>query len=83
MPAEATTHEKGEVRVLARQCLLLHLHLFPKRREEVEKWTKKNSNYLEVGKQMEKDTLKHAGLAVEERPPHKVPPRCAGGSSST
>lgn len=68
----AATNTSGEVRVLARQCLLLHLHLFPKRKEELDKWTKKNSNYLEVGKQMDKDTLKDAGLPVAERVQHKV-----------
>lgn len=68
----ASTHDKGDVRVLARQCLLLHLQLFPKRRVEVEKWTKKNSNYLEVGKQLEKDSLKDAGIPVAERVPSKV-----------
>ena len=68
----AATHVNGEVRVLARQCLLLHLHLFPSRDAEVQKWTKKNSNYLEVGRQMDKDTIKHAGLAVAERLPNKV-----------
>ena len=63
----AATAKEGEVRALSRQCLLQHLSNAPERAKEVEKWTKKNSNYLEVGKQLDKDELKPGGLSAEER----------------
>jgi hypothetical protein len=61
---EAAAHSSGEVRAIARQCLLQHLLNEPKRQGEVDKWL---ARYPETKKQLGKEQLKPGGLSAAER----------------
>lgn len=63
---EAAANQNGEVRVLARQCLLQHLENAPDRQADVDKWLMR---YPDTKKSLEKDRLKTTGLSPEAREP--------------
>ena len=71
---EAAAHPTGEVRVLARQCLLQHLVNVPERQGEVDRWL---GRYPDTKKQLEKEQPQPGALPPDER----VQPRIRQGES--
>lgn len=61
---EAAANPMGEIRVLARACLLQHLLNSPERQEAVDKWL---ARYPDTKKQMDKEAPRPGGLGADER----------------
>ena len=61
---EAAAHSAGDVRGLARQCLLQHLDNSPRRRDVVDKMLVR---YPDTTKQLQKEVPKPGALSMEQR----------------